>query len=114
MTEEPPRMKLRSSTGKGKERKNGKSSHIHPPALETPQRYLSSSHSEEEQRTPIKQQPKTFVTRMRGELGSRSHINEVVKGKVVPTEALPKTSPSLDKTERERANKTLKHQAIQT
>ena len=31
---------------------------------------------------------------MRGKLGSRSHNNEVVKGKVVPTETLPKTCPA--------------------
>jgi hypothetical protein len=94
MKEESPRMQLRSSMGKGKERKSGKASHMHPPTLETPQRSLSSNHSEEEQRTPIKQQPKKPVTRMRGKLGSRSCNNEVVKGKVVPTKALPKTSPA--------------------
>jgi hypothetical protein len=43
------------------------------------------------------------------------HANkEVVKGKVVPAEALPKTPLQLDKTGRGRASKTLKHQASQT
>jgi hypothetical protein len=73
MKEESPRMQLRSSMKKGKERKSGKDSHMHPPTLETPQRSLSSIHSEEEQRTPIEQQPNKPVTRMRGKLGSRSH-----------------------------------------
>jgi hypothetical protein len=94
MKEEYPHMKLRSYTIKGKEIKSGKASHMHPPALETPQRSLSSNHLEEEQRTPIEHQPKKALTRLRGKIGSRSHNNEVVKGKVVPTKALPKTSPA--------------------
>jgi hypothetical protein len=57
MKEESTRMKLWSSMVKGKERKSGKAAHMHPPALETPQRSLSSNNSEEEQRTPIKHQP---------------------------------------------------------
>jgi hypothetical protein len=94
MKEESPHMQLRSSTKKGKERKNGKAAHMHPPALETSQRSLSSSHSEEEQRTPISQEPNKLVTILRGKLGSRSHNNEVVKGKDVPTKELPKASPT--------------------
>lgn len=92
--ESSPRMQLRSSTKKGKENKSGKAARMHPPALETSQMSLSSSHSEEEQRTPIEQQPNKPVTRMRGQLGSGSRNNEVVKGKAVPIEALPKISPA--------------------
>jgi hypothetical protein len=42
--EESPHMQLRSSTKKGKENKSGKAANMHPPALETPQRSLSSNH----------------------------------------------------------------------
>jgi hypothetical protein len=38
---------------------------------------------------------------MRGQLGSGSHNNEVVNGKVIPTEALPKAS-SVAKQDRKR------------
>ena len=60
MRQDSPHMQLRSSIGKRKERKNGKASHVHPPTLETPQRYFSSSHSQEEQRTPIKKNYKNM------------------------------------------------------
>jgi hypothetical protein len=93
MKEESPRMQLWYSTKKGKENKSGKATRMHPPTLEIKKRYLSSSHSEEEQKTPIEQQPNKIVTRMRGQLGSRSCSNEVVKGKFVPIESLPKASP---------------------
>jgi hypothetical protein len=43
------------------------------------------------------QQPKKYVTRMRGQLGSGLRSNEVVKGKDVPTQALPKASPTTKK-----------------
>jgi hypothetical protein len=57
MKEEFPRMQLRYSTKRGKENKSRKFSSMHPPALETPHRSFSSSHSKEDQKTPIEQQP---------------------------------------------------------
>jgi hypothetical protein len=94
MKEEFPHMQLRSSMKKGKENKSGKAANMHPPAMETPQRYLSSSHSKEEHKTPIEHQPNKHVTRMRGKIGPGSRNKEVMKRKDVPTEALPKTPPA--------------------
>jgi hypothetical protein len=87
-------MQLRSSTNKGKENKSDKASNMHPPTMETPQRSLSSNHSEEEQKNPIEQQPDKPVTQMRGEIGTGSRSKEMLKGKYVPVEALPKTPPT--------------------
>jgi hypothetical protein len=81
--EESPRMQLRSSTKKGKENKSGNAAIMHPPALETPQRYLSYSYSEEDYKTPIEQQTNKPGTRMRGKIGPCSHRKVVVKWKVV-------------------------------
>jgi len=82
--EESPRMKLRSSTKKGKENKSGKTASMHPPTLQTPHKFLSSSHLEKEQKTPIEKQPNKPLTQMRGKIGPGSYNKEVIKGKVVP------------------------------
>jgi hypothetical protein len=100
-------MQLRSSTKKGKENKSGKASSLHPPALETPQRSLSSNHSEEDQKTPIEQQPNKPVTRMRGKIGPGSRSKEVIKGKVVPAEASPKTSPPARQDRKRKGEKNI-------
>jgi hypothetical protein len=53
-----------------------------------------SDNTEERKQIPIKKQPNKHVTQMRGKLRSGSRSNEVVKGKVDPTKALPKETPA--------------------
>jgi hypothetical protein len=70
--EDFPHMQLRLSTRNGKENKSGKATSMYPSTLDMPQRYLTCNHSEEDQKTPIKQQPNNLVTRMRGKFGPSS------------------------------------------